>query len=118
MTEYKKGKIVKATVTGIESYGVFVSLDEYYTGLIHISEVSHRFVRDINDYFKVGDSIYVEILEVDTDNTRLKLSIKNIEYKNKKFTKKKIVEVGSGFGILKDNLDRWIKESLERQKKV
>ena len=50
MTKYKKGKIIRGTVTGIESYGVFVSCDEYYSGLIHISEVSNDFVRDINNY--------------------------------------------------------------------
>ena len=44
MSKYRKGNIVKATVTGIESYGVFVSFDEYYTGLIHISEISNNFV--------------------------------------------------------------------------
>ena len=43
MADYKKGKVVKATVTGIESYGVFVSLDEYYSGLIHISEIYIHF---------------------------------------------------------------------------
>ena len=40
MSKFRKGNIIKATVTGIESYGVFVSSDEYYTGLIHISEIS------------------------------------------------------------------------------
>ena len=50
MIPYKKGQIIKGTITGIEKYGAFVSLDEYYTGLIHISEISHGFVRDINDF--------------------------------------------------------------------
>ena len=39
MTKYKKGKVIKGVVSGIESYGAFVTLDEYYTGLIHISEI-------------------------------------------------------------------------------
>ena len=53
MTKYAKGKIVEATVTGIENYGVFVNLDDYYSGLIHISEISHGFVRNINNFVKV-----------------------------------------------------------------
>ena len=65
MTKYKKGKIVKATVSGIESYGIFVTLDEYYSGLIHISEISNGFVKNIHDYVNVGQDIYVEILDVD-----------------------------------------------------
>ena len=48
--QYKIGDIVQGCVTGIEKYGVFVNLDEYYTGLIHISEVSDLYVRNVNDY--------------------------------------------------------------------
>ena len=47
MSKYENGKIVVGCVTGIENYGIFVSLDEYYSGLIHISEVSNKFVKDI-----------------------------------------------------------------------
>ena len=55
MSKIKKGRIIRGTVSGIESYGAFVSCDDYYTGLIHISEMSHGFVKDINDFVKVGD---------------------------------------------------------------
>ena len=37
MSKYEKGKIIKGIVSGIESYGAFITFDEYYTGLIHIS---------------------------------------------------------------------------------
>lgn len=40
MSDYKVGKIVKGTITGIQKYGIFVDLDNYYSGLIHISEIS------------------------------------------------------------------------------
>ena len=59
MTKFTKGKIVEATVTGIEPYGIFVSLDEYYSGLIHISEISHNFVKDVHYYVKIGDVIEI-----------------------------------------------------------
>ena len=81
MTKYMKGKIVKGTVTCIEPYGAFMSFDEYYSGLIHISEISKGFVKDIHDFVNVGDHIYVEILDVDDEEFHLKLSIKNINYK-------------------------------------
>ena len=44
MTKYERDKTVIGCVTGIESYGIFVSLDDNYTGLIHISEISSDFV--------------------------------------------------------------------------
>ena len=67
MGKYTKGKIVKGTVTCIEPYGAFMSFNEYYTGLIHISEISNGFVKNITDYINDGDHIYVEILEVDEE---------------------------------------------------
>ena len=50
MSKYEIGQIVTCCVTGIEKYGIFVNLEEYYSGLIHISEISSQFVRNINDY--------------------------------------------------------------------
>ena len=117
MAKYIKGKIVKGTVTGIESYGVFVSFDEYYSGLIHISELSHNFVKDIHDYVKIGDQIYVEILDVDEESYHLKLSIKNINYKiNGKPRRRKIVETPHGFTTLSKKLPLWIDKQLKKQK--
>ena len=105
MTKYKKGRIIRGTVTGIESYGVFVSCDEYYSGLIHISEISYGYVKKITDYVNVGDVIYVEILEVDESLGQLKLSIKNIDYKcNRGVRRKRIQETSLGFSTLAYNL--------------
>ena len=83
MPKYTKGKIVEGVVTGIESYGIFVSLDEFYSGLIHISEISNGFVKNIHDYVDIGDTIYVEIIGVNDEECHLNLSIKNINYKKK-----------------------------------
>ena len=115
MTRYTKGKIVKVTVTGIESYGAFVSLDEYYNGLIHISEISHSFVKDIRDFVKIGDTIYAEIIDVDDKLCHLSLSIKNINYHVKPIVKKrKIIETSLGFKTLAYKLPYWIKENIEK----
>ena len=118
--EYKKGNIVTGCVTGIEKYGIFVSLDNYYSGLVHISEISDSFVRNINDYVYIGETINVKILDVNENDFHLKLSIKNIDYRINKKKRANIVEVGSGFNCLKDKLDDWIsiKEKEILRKKV
>ena len=113
MTKYKIGSIVEGSVTGIENYGVFINLDDYYSGLIHISEISHGFVKDINNYVKLGDTIRVKVVDVDDDLYHVRLSIKDIDYRISKPKREKIEEVGSGFGILKDNLDNWIDIKIE-----
>ena len=119
MTKYKKGRIIRGTVTGIESYGVFVSCDEYYSGLIHISEISYGFVKNISDYVNIGDVIYVEILEVDEGLGQLKLSIKNIDYKyNHRARRRRIKETSLGFSTLAYNLPIWIEKNLKKIKKI
>ncbi len=119
MTKYKKGRIVRGTVTGIESYGVFVSCDEYYSGLIHISEISYSFVKNITDYVNIGDVIYVEILDVDESLGQLKLSIKNIDYKyNRAAKRRRIKETPLGFSTLAYNLPFWVEKGLKKVKKV
>lgn len=113
MSKYKKGKIVKGTVCGIEKYGVFVLFDEYYSGLIHISEISDGFVKDIHDYVKIDETIYVKILDVDEQLNQLKLSIKKVNYKmNRNVKKRKIVETEIGFKNLEYKLPTWINEKL------
>src|SRR5574344_1222755 len=115
MSKYRVGKIVKGTVTGIEPYGAFVSFDEYYSGLIHISEISKGFVKNVNDFVKVGETIYTEVLAVDEKLFQLKLSIKNIDYRVKEKNKGRvIVETAKGFTTLEAMLPKWINEKLSK----
>ena len=119
MSKIKKGRIIRGTVTGIEPYGVFVSCDDYYTGLIHISEISYGFVKNITDYVSIGDVIYTEILEADEELGHLKLSIKNVEYKKStQIKRRKIKETPLGFKTLEYKLPIWIEESLNKIKKM
>ena len=115
--QYKKGDIVKAEVSGVTEYGIFVKLDNNYTGLIHISSISEKFVKDPNTYAVKGDVINVEILDIDEENMKMKLSIKNIRYKDKKFKYDRIIETEHGFTTLKNNLPMWIEENLKSVKK-
>ena len=113
MCKYYKNEIVEGCVTGIEKYGIFITLDEYYSGLIHISEISYGFVKDVNDFVNVGDEIYAQVISVDDDNSRLKLSIKDIDYKNDGKEVKRIPESVSVFEPLKEHLDIWINEKIK-----
>ena len=119
MKKYKKGQLVKATVTGIENYGIFVLFDAKYSGLIHIYEISHRFVSHVNKFDKIGDTILVEVLEFDDVTEQFKLSIKNINYRKlSKPRKRKIKETRLGFETLAYNLPIWIEKSVKKIKKV
>lgn len=113
MTKYEKDKIVTGYVTGIERYGIFVSLDEYYNGLIHISEISPSFVKDVNDYVNIGETIKMRVVAIDEKKHQIKLSIKNVDYRMSGSRKNKIVETQHGFATLNSNLPNWISQKIE-----
>ena len=111
-SKYEKGKIITGCVTGIENYGIFVTLDEYYSGLIHISEISSNFVRNINDYVNIGETIKAKVVDADDENYHVKLSIKDIDYRINNQKKTRIIETNAGFMPLKNNMERWINSKL------
>lgn len=115
--DFNLGDIIEVTVTGIENYGIFVSVNDEYTGLIHISEIDNNFVKDINDYVKIGEKIYANIIGIDNDNKHLNLSIKNMNYNDNENGTRNIKESISGFLPLHNKLDEWIKESYDKLKK-
>ena len=63
--QFEEGKIVSGKVTGVTNFGAFVELEDGTTGLVHISEVSTSYVKDINDHVKVGDVVDVKVLPPD-----------------------------------------------------
>ena len=117
MIKYQKGNIVKGVVSGVTDYGIFVKIDDTYNGLIHISEISSKYVKDPNDYAKINEEIRAEVLDVDKNTDHIKLSIKNIQYRNGKVEKKRMIqETSHGFQTLANNLPIWIKEGLKCKK--
>ena len=113
MANYKKNSIITGSVTGIEKYGVFVTLDQLYSGLIHISEISDDYVRNIEDYVTIGETIKVKVLDIDEENHQLKLSIKNLKYKKTLRKRNQIVETSEGFKSLKNKLNDWIDQKID-----
>lgn len=82
-----KDLIINGRITGITKFGVFVELDKGVSGLVHISEVSNSFVKDINDVLKVNDEVKVKVLDC-TDMKKISLSIKQAqENKTKRMNK-------------------------------
>ncbi len=116
MDDFKVGDIVKGQVTGVTKYGVFMSFEDDYSGLVHISEVSNKYVKDLKERFMVGDIIRAKIIEVDKKKNHLKLSIKEIDPKVK-YSKSKIEESGLGFELLETNLPIWVEKRLNELNK-
>lgn len=113
---YKIGEVVKCVVTGFKEYGIFVSVDEEYNGLIHISEISDSFVKNVKDYSEINDVIYAKIIDIDENIKQIKLSIKNINYKIDGKNIDNTLE--NGFLPLKNHLNVWVNEKLKEIKKT
>lgn len=69
------GSKLSGKVTGITHFGAFVLLPGGVTGLVHISEISHSYVKDIHEHLKVNDEVTVKVINVDKDG-KIGLSIR------------------------------------------
>lgn len=125
MTEkIETGSILSGKVTGIQPYGAFVAFDDKTQGLVHISEITHGYVKDINEHLKIGDEVKVKVLSIDEEAGKISLSIRATEeapvqaaIKPRKVRKRQVAailpeaEEQQGFNTLKEKLQEWIDQS-------
>lgn len=78
--KYQAGQIVVGTVTKLTNFGVFVGLENGLEGLLHISELADHKVENPEEVCKVGDQIEVKVLRVDTDERKIGLSRKRVDW--------------------------------------
>ncbi|AKO94546.1 S1 domain-containing post-transcriptional regulator GSP13 [Priestia filamentosa] len=121
--KFTVGSVIDGKVTGIQPYGAFVALDEETQGLVHISEVTHGFVKDINEHLKVGQEVPVKVISVDEKSGKLGLSIRATqpEPEVKEEPKKKRPQAApaqpvenaapQGFNTLREKLEEWVEQS-------
>ena len=118
--DYQIGDVVTATITGIQQYGIFASLDEETQGLIHISEVKHGYVDNVDELFEVGESIEVMVLDIDEFDGRISLSLRSLQktkyhpFSNRKKNPRYGRKTGTGFESLANQLPKWIDTSIGR----
>ncbi|MDQ7068022.1 MAG: 30S ribosomal protein S1 [Sulfurimonas sp.] len=78
-SELDEGDTITVTVSNIEAYGVFVDLGNDIEGFLHISEISwNKNVKNPNDYLTVGEEIDVEVIEINSDTHKLRVSLKKL----------------------------------------
>jgi small subunit ribosomal protein S1 len=77
---YQQGQLVKGAVTKITNFGVFVGLEDGLEGLLHISELADHKVENPQEVVNVGDELEVKILRVDSEERKIGLSRKRVEW--------------------------------------
>jgi Predicted RNA binding protein (contains ribosomal protein S1 domain) len=116
----KIGDIIDVSITGVQQYGAFALLPDKTNGLIHISEISSEFVKDIEHFVKIGETIKVKVIDIDDKTLQAKLSLKAIDSKAKrkerrmtyKTIRRPIKETKNGFKSLKEMLPKWIENYM------
>lgn len=115
------GQVLEGKVTGIQPYGAFVAIDGDTQGLVHISEIMHGYVKDINDHLSVGDTVNVKVIQIDEAKGKISLSIRATEEAPKETAKQDNTvkyndsnNESGGFNILKDKLQDWIDQTQNK----
>ena len=76
IADLREGMVLEGTVSNVAQFGAFVDLGVHQDGLIHVSELSHKFVNDAREVVKTGDIVKVKVLEVDVARKRISLTMK------------------------------------------
>jgi len=76
IADLKPDMVLEGTVSNVAAFGAFVDLGVHQDGLIHVSQLSHKFVQDAREVVKAGDIVKVRVLEVDVPRKRISLSMR------------------------------------------
>lgn len=112
---YEVGKEISGTVTNVTDFGVFVELEEGIEGLVHVSEISKEKIKTPVGMFNVGDELKARVMNINTDERRIGLSIKRLEMENdQEYLSDYVSNMGpatSSFGeLLRENLQEKLNE--------
>ena len=83
-TRYARGTIVRGNVTSVTDFGVFIELEEGIEGLIHVSELSKDKIESPKEFAEVGTELEAAVIQVDTVDRKIALSIKNLSVQKEK----------------------------------
>ena len=115
---YQVGQLIIGKVYNVKPYALFMSFDDGVTGLLHISEISDSFVRDIEKFGAIGDEIKVKVLTIDKENGFLRVSYKQVppeEAYSSHINQRRLPTVTEDeFMPLKEKLDDWINDAYQR----
>jgi uncharacterized protein len=74
--DLKEGMVLEGTVSNVAAFGAFVDLGVHQDGLVHVSQLAHKFVNDAREVVKTGDIVKVQVVEVDVARKRIALTMK------------------------------------------
>ena len=117
--EHDVGEYIIGTVTQVRPYALFMTFEEGEKGLLHISEISDDFIRDIEYWGSVGDEMRVKVIDVDKFNGFLRVSLKRVPKKYKYSTHDNSKRIppdtdNVDFSLLASKLPEWTENTLKK----
>lgn len=117
--KYQINDLIYVTITEVKPYAAFFITDDNQLGMIHISELSDDFIRDIDQFISIKDVIKIKILNIDEKDGFIRGSYKQVDDKDK-FSSHVNVRQGLSddekeFKPLQDNINYWIKSTIKRK---
>ena len=117
--KHEIGELLIGTVESVKPYALFLTFSDGEKGLLHISEISDSYIRDIERFGTVGDEIKVKILAIDNHNGFMRVSLKQVpeeeQYSTHTIEKRHIPNIGKeSFKDLEEHLPQWIDETLKK----
>ena len=128
----EKGSVVEGVVSRITNFGAFIDIEGGKNGLVHISEISDVYVRDVRDFLTEGDKVQAKIINVD-ERGKIALSLKQVKTQNSdsdqensatsksRFVRNERIERGENkrparqlSASFEDKLSKFMKESDEK----
>jgi len=100
--------IVEGSVVGITKFGAFIELEDGKKGLIHISEISNQFVKDVNDFLKVNDKVKAKVIHI-SDDGKIDLSIKRLNE-----DEEYLERLEKSKSMFEQKLNKFLKQSQDR----
>ena len=119
--EFKVGDLIIGKVNQVRPYALFLTFENGTNGLLHISELSDGYIRDIEKFGSIGDEIKVKVLSVDPTNGFLRVSYKaipeNERYSTHDNSSRSTPQFDEAdFTDLEKKLPEWISETLSKAK--
>ena len=118
--KYEVGQLIVGTVTSVKPYALFLTFEDSVQGLLHISEISDAYIRDIEKYGSLGDKLRVLVLSIDKTNGFLRVSLKKVPTEEAYSTHsngRTAPNFNDGdFEPLKEKLPEWIDNALNEIK--
>lgn len=121
--DIEKGMVVKGKITRLEKFGAFVEIGAERPGLVHISEITHEYIKDPQQEVKVGDEVEAKVLDVNRRKKQIKLSMKALEekpvFEQKPVAKKKTksatpVEIEEPEEVVPTAMEMALREAMEK----